>query len=217
MSLSSRSDVVFFFEALGRLGCLCEGSACFKGDNQATFRTSCTPSSSPLHRTISIWKHVIGRLSYIGRHSPFRRVALQPPRMCGLSASPLVTIVSHNISSMHMMASVRSNLSFIDLTDRYVPVQSSVLRQLEIRDIIALSRTCKRLNHVYDTTMRTQYNINDALEPYFKSPLEFRQIQAKTDAILCDAAALCFFLRKPLAEITGRLVVFARLVSKQKT
>jgi hypothetical protein len=110
------------------------------------------------------------------------------------------------------MASVLSsrtgNLSFVDLIDRYVPVQSSLLRQLEIRDIIALSRTCKRLRHVYDTTIRTQYNINDALKPYFTSPLEFRKVQAEIDAILCDDTALCFFLRKPLTQLTGCLRIF---------
>jgi hypothetical protein len=119
------------------------------------------------------------------------------------------------------MASVLScrtgNLSFIDLIDRYVPVQSSLLRQLEIRDIIALSRTCKKLSHVYGTTIRTQYNINDALKPYFKSPLEFRKVQAKTDAILCEEAALCFFLREPLTGVTGRLIIFARKGSSLKT
>jgi hypothetical protein len=106
-----------------------------------------------------------------------------------------------------MMSSYSTTTSFVDLLDRFVPVQSSLLRQLEIRDIIALSRTCRRLNHVYHTTLRTQYNINDALKPYFKSPIEFRQVQAKTDAIFCEEAALCFLLRKPLTETTGRLSI----------
>jgi len=84
----------------------------------------------------------------------------------------------------------------VGLIDRRTPVQASILQQLEIRDIIALSRVCKTLKHVYETTIKTQYNINKALAWYFSSPVEFRAIQAETDAIISNSFALYFFLRR---------------------
>jgi hypothetical protein len=118
-----------------------------------------------------------------------------------MASPPLFTIFSRNIVTAHTMTSVISgstgSFSFIDLIDRYVPVQSSLLRQLEIRDIISLSRTCKRLNHVYDTTLKTQYNINEWLKPLIRDPVGFRNVQAGTGALIVMEVAFQFFLRKP--------------------
>jgi hypothetical protein len=98
-------------------------------------------------------------------------------------------------------------LDFVGLIDRFAPVQASILQQLEIRDIIALSRVCKTLNHVYNTTIKTQYNINEGLAWFFASPVEFRNVQAETDAIICNSVALYFFLRRPFTEA---LIIFVR-------
>jgi hypothetical protein len=94
-----------------------------------------------------------------------------------------------------------STLDLISLIDRYALAQASILQQLEIRDIISLSRVCKRLSHVYNTTITTQYNINDALQQFFTSPVEFRNVQAETDAIICDSALLYFFLRRSIRRV----------------
>jgi len=95
----------------------------------------------------------------------------------------------------------------VGLIDRYGPVQESILQQLEIRDIIALSRVCQKLSHVYKTTITTQYDINKALAWYFESPVEFRSIQAETDAIISNSFALKFFLRKHREH---QIVIFVR-------
>ena len=84
----------------------------------------------------------------------------------------------------------------VGLIDRYGPVQESILQQLEIRDITVLSRVCQKLNHVYNTTITTHYDINKALAWYFDSPVEFRSIQAETDAIISNSFALFFFLHR---------------------
>ena len=95
----------------------------------------------------------------------------------------------------------------VGLIDRHTPVQASILQQLEIRDIIALSRVCKTLKHVYETTIKTQYNINNALKPFFASPVEFRNVQAETDAIISNSFAICFFLRR---SGTHQIIIFVR-------
>lgn len=95
----------------------------------------------------------------------------------------------------------------VGLIDRYGPVQASILQQLEIRDIIALSRVCKKLRHVYETTIKTQYDINKALKPFFASPVEFRNIQAETDAIISNTTALYFFVRRHCIK---QMMIFVR-------
>lgn len=95
-----------------------------------------------------------------------------------------------------------TTLNLVDLIERYTPVQTSILQQLEIRDIISLSCLCKKLSHVYSTTIKTQYNINDQLKRFFNSPVEFRNVQAETDAIMCNTVALYFFLRRPFPGVS---------------
>jgi hypothetical protein len=95
-----------------------------------------------------------------------------------------------------------TTLDLADLMDRYAPPQTSILQQLEIRDIISLSRVCKKLSFVYNITITTQYNINDRLKRFFDSPVEFRNVQAETDAIICNSGALYFFLRRPLTDFS---------------
>jgi len=95
----------------------------------------------------------------------------------------------------------------VGLIDRYGPVEESILQQLEIRDIIASSHVCQKLSHVYKTTITTQCDINKALAWYFNSPVEFRSIQAETDAIISNSFALNFFLRKHREH---QMVVFVR-------
>lgn len=99
-----------------------------------------------------------------------------------------------------------NTLDLVGLIDRYAPAQASILQQLEIRDIISLSRVCKRLSHVYNTTVKTQYSINDTLRPFFTSPVEFRNVQAETDAIICDSSAIRFFLRRSFGGVVLILV-----------
>jgi hypothetical protein len=60
-----------------------------------------------------------------------------------------------------------SNLNFIslvfplvDLMTRYVPVQNSLLANLDIIDIIALSRTTKAFAKLYQSSLKMQFNIN---------------------------------------------------------
>jgi hypothetical protein len=99
----------------------------------------------------------------------------------------------------------------IHVLSRYVPVQSSLLAHLDIRDIISLSQTTKRLSGLYDTTIQSRGNINRALEHYFSSPKEFRNLQARTDALLAWDFAYNFFARRSPSHLTAEFDIFVEM------
>jgi hypothetical protein len=82
---------------------------------------------------------------------------------------------------------------FVDLVSRYIPVQNSLLANLDIIDIIALSRTTKAFSKLYQASVKMQFNIDRNLEPYFTSRKTFRNMQAKCDAIVIETFAEDFF------------------------
>jgi hypothetical protein len=82
-----------------------------------------------------------------------------------------------------------------DLMTRYIPVQNSLLANLDIIDIIALSRTTKAFAKLYQSSLKMQFNIKRNLESYFTSPKAFRNVQAKCDAIIASTFAEDFFTR----------------------
>lgn len=94
------------------------------------------------------------------------------------------------------------------MLSRYIPVQSSLLAHLDIKDIISLSQTTKRLSGLYDTTIRAQGNINRALEHYFTSPIEFRNLQARTDALVACDFAYSFFAWRNLVHAGAEFSIF---------
>jgi hypothetical protein len=84
----------------------------------------------------------------------------------------------------------------VDMICRYIPVQGALLANMEIEDVIALSRTAKALSDLYQTVFRMRYNIERALAPFFSSAKEFRNVQAKTDALISGWFAIDFFDRR---------------------
>lgn len=69
-------------------------------------------------------------------------------------------------------------ITLLELLARYTPVQNSVLRHLEIREVISLTKTTKAFADFTKIVERTQFNINDWLKPFF-DPISFRSLQAK--------------------------------------
>lgn len=84
----------------------------------------------------------------------------------------------------------------VNMVYRYVPIQSALLANMDIVDIIALSRTTKAFADLYQAVVRTQYNVDRDLAPFFSVPREFRNVQVKTDAIISGHFAIDFFDRR---------------------
>ncbi|KAI4617095.1 uncharacterized protein J4E87_008609 [Alternaria ethzedia] len=85
-----------------------------------------------------------------------------------------------------------------DLLTRFTPVQDSVLRHLDIGDIIALSRAAKAFSDYVRLVERTQFNINEKLKVFVTSPNAFRSLQAKHNILISGSFAFGFMLRIPL-------------------
>ena len=99
----------------------------------------------------------------------------------------------------------------VHLLTRYIPVQSAILACLNIKDIINLSNTTRRFRPFFDAHIRVQGNINTALETYFGSPAEFRNVQARTDTIIGGDFVFDFMARHLHAEDIPSLVGALRI------
>jgi hypothetical protein len=78
----------------------------------------------------------------------------------------------------------KKTLTLVDLLTRYAPVQDAVLAQLDIADVISLSKTTKPFMDFLKLVESTQFNINDRLKHFFISPNEFRALQAKHNILI---------------------------------
>jgi len=103
-----------------------------------------------------------------------------------------------------------------DLLKRFTPVQDSVLRYLNIRDIVALSRTTKALSGCVDIVERTQFDVNTRLKRFFKNPKAFRSLQAKHNIVISGTFALRFISRNWLSsELRNKSIMLDKfLVAK---
>ena len=92
-----------------------------------------------------------------------------------------------------------THFKLLDLLTTYTPVQDSVLRYLDIGDIIALSRTTKAFSDYVGLVQRTQFNINEKLKAFVTDPKAFRSLQAKHNILISGSFAFSFMLRRPLS------------------
>ena len=84
--------------------------------------------------------------------------------------------------------------TLVNLLAQYTPVQDSVLRQLAIKDVITLTKTTKYFRNFTKIVEKTQFNINDALQPFF-DPIAFRQLQAEHNVLIRTHFAYQFVSR----------------------
>jgi hypothetical protein len=77
-----------------------------------------------------------------------------------------------------------SPLTLVDLLTLHTPVQDGVLSYLEIRDVIALSKTARALKDSYKVVEKTQFNIDKELNVFFDSPDAFPSLQAEHDILI---------------------------------
>ena len=68
------------------------------------------------------------------------------------------------------------------------------------KTFLSISRTCRIGHEAVKSYMRQAYNINRILTPFITSPLAFRQLQARTGALISGSAALQFFDRSYYPE-----------------
>lgn len=90
--------------------------------------------------------------------------------------------------------------SLISLLTDYTPVQDSLLRQLEVRDVFSLTNSMKAFSGFMRTVEKTQFNINAWLKPFF-DPIAFRNLQAKHNILIGGNLAYAFFMRNSMQKL----------------
>ncbi|KAF2501971.1 hypothetical protein BU16DRAFT_532402 [Lophium mytilinum] len=96
-------------------------------------------------------------------------------------------------------------LNFLFEPSRYVPMVDRIIQYLEPTDIVKLRRVHRAFTHEgYETALRTQWNINTALQRYFKSPIAFRNRLEKSSGVISGTFVLDFLDRRrgrPLIQV----------------
>jgi hypothetical protein len=87
-----------------------------------------------------------------------------------------------------------AQVNIIDLFACY-PVLDRICFYLSIGAIVALSRTCKRLSHVYRDLLRTQWNIDMRLSRFVADSSRFRLQLRESEAVISGSFAVQFFDR----------------------
>ena len=83
-----------------------------------------------------------------------------------------------------------------------------VLDDVSPGDLYRLKRTCKRAQAVIEAYIRREFNINRHLLRFFKNPLEFRSLQARTATLISGSNALQFLDRTTHEESDLNLYVY---------
>ncbi|KAG9194089.1 hypothetical protein G6011_04124 [Alternaria panax] len=104
--------------------------------------------------------------------------------------------------------------TIVDLLTRYTPVQDIVLAELDIVDIISLSRTTKAFQGYVKLVGGTQFNVDERLKHFVTSPSSFRVLQANHNIIIAGNFAYEFMARKPFGETTGKRQLDGLLAQK---
>lgn len=89
-----------------------------------------------------------------------------------------------------------ADLTTILNSHRLGPIFDNLTGCLSIRDIIALTRTCRQLASVYSKMVsRGAWDINKRLKKFVKDPYGFRKRLAESDGIISGGFALQFMDR----------------------
>ena len=89
-----------------------------------------------------------------------------------------------------------ANLVTILSTDRFPIVFDVLTSQLPIKDVIALTRTCRELKPLYQKMVsKNAWDINSRLKKFVDDPLGFRKRLAELDGIISGSFALQFMDR----------------------
>lgn len=96
--------------------------------------------------------------------------------------------------------------------DRYTLVFDNIYQRLDIKDVIAISRTCKRLSSFYRNMLPCKWNVNRRLARFVNDPGEFRSRLGQADALISGTFALLFFAQ--LYWLDSGLDIYVRQGSK---
>lgn len=89
-----------------------------------------------------------------------------------------------------------ANLVTILGSDKFPPVFDALTAQLPVKDIVALTRTCRTLNPLYQKLVsRGAWNINNRLKQFVNDPIGFRKRLTELDGIISGGFALQFMDR----------------------
>ena len=85
-------------------------------------------------------------------------------------------------------------LDFLAECDRYYPIFTSLSYYLDIPEVIALTRTCKKLSGLYRELLLTRWNVDHCLRRYFlDNPYEFRTQLGRHNALVSGDFVHHFF------------------------
>ncbi|KAG9640619.1 hypothetical protein KCU95_g6726, partial [Aureobasidium melanogenum] len=125
-----------------------------------------------------------------GQEAPRRQtVFLRKPSDVGLPIDRVTGCLTKS-------AEKTSHAPLLDLFtqyDRYNIVFNNIYQRLDIKDVISISRTCKKLSSFYRNMLPCRWNINQRLARFVNDPKEFRSRLAKADALISGTFALLFF------------------------
>jgi hypothetical protein len=89
-----------------------------------------------------------------------------------------------------------ADLTTILGTNRYPLVFDAITAHLSIKDIIALTRTCRELQPVYQRMISNDaWDVNSRLKKFVNDPPGFRKRLAELDGIISGSFALLFMDR----------------------
>lgn len=108
-----------------------------------------------------------------------------------------------------------SNSPLLDIFtqyERYNLIFDNIYQRLDIKDIIAVSRTCSTLSSFYKNMLPCRWNINRRLARFFNDPKEFRSRLGRAEALISGTFALLFFAQ--LYWLDSGLDIYVRQGSK---
>lgn len=79
--------------------------------------------------------------------------------------------------------------------DSHYPIFTRFCEILSNAEIIALTRTCKRLRHLYQDLLPSQWDVDRTLRRFVMNPQALRRQMGKHDALISGSIALQFFER----------------------
>jgi hypothetical protein len=103
-------------------------------------------------------------------------------------------------------------LDFFEQHEKYHLIFDRIYQRLGIREIVAISRTCRRLSTFYKNMLPCRWNINRRLARFVNDPREFRSKLGEADALISGTFALLFFAQ--LYWLDSGLDVYVRQGSK---
>ncbi|MCJ1295304.1 hypothetical protein MMC34_006866 [Xylographa carneopallida] len=98
-------------------------------------------------------------------------------------------------------------LNLLTNHEQHYTVFDGICSYLGIAEIIALTRTCKKLSGLYQRLLKTQWNIDRQLRRFVNNPKGFRAQLGRNDALLSGDFALQFFERRVWQD--GNMELFA--------